>query len=70
MDDNLALVCLNAFVAVLALLTLLALMMRLLTWILAPRSPRHDAAVIAVIHTAVAQAISGAKVTRIEEMKR
>ena len=66
-DVALYIVCLNAFLAVLILLSLLALLMRLLIAVFPERLPRTDAAVVAALSTAVSTRFPGARVTRIEE---
>jgi hypothetical protein len=58
-----------AFLAVFVLLTLLALVIRLLTTIFAFRGRTDDAALLAAISAAAAAVYPGARVTRIEETK-
>lgn len=73
MDDNLLIVSLSAFGTVILLLSLLALLMRLLIWLF-PESPepeeKIDPAVVSAIATAAATALPGARVTRIKESTR
>lgn len=66
---NLAAVCLVAFLTVMVLLSVLALLIRLLTKLFdVPReeSPTVDAAMVAAIQAAVAQRFPVAAVIRIE----
>ncbi len=66
---SLLLICLNAFVAVLGLLSLLSLGMRLLITLFPERVPKTDAVVASTIQAAVASVSPGARVTRIEETR-
>ncbi|HMO50196.1 MAG TPA: hypothetical protein PKE26_04940 [Kiritimatiellia bacterium] len=68
MDEiNLLNVCLNAFVAVMALLSLLSLAIRgLIAWFPERAPDPPDAAIPAAINEAVHQWLPGARVTRIE----
>lgn len=65
------LICLNAFIAVLVLLSLLAVVMRLLTWLLPEAAGRQDdAPLVAAVQMAVARTWPGARVTRLEEINK
>jgi len=69
-EPELWLVCLNAFVAVMALLWLLAIAMRLLiTLFPVKKTINPDGAVHAAIAKAVDQVCPGATVSRIEEIR-
>ncbi len=68
-NPNLLLICLNAFIAVIGLLTILAGAIRGLIELFPERPPKTDT-VVAVAITAAVNAISpGARVTRIEELR-
>jgi len=69
-DTNLLMVCLNAFTAVMVLLSILALAMRLLTTLFPERKTASDAAVANAVKMAVQQMIPGASVVKMEEIKR
>lgn len=60
-------VCGLAFIVVFALLTLQALVMRLITTVFPERKSTPDAAVVAAISCAVASLHAGARVVEIEE---
>ena len=69
MDEvNLWVICVNAFVVVLVLLSLLALAMRLLTAVFPPPRSASGAAMAVAINTAVSTLFPGARVSRIEEI--
>lgn len=82
-EPNLLVICLNAFAAVLILLTILSGALRGLIELLPERSdtketpqftstapqPGTDAAIAVAIATAVNAIVPGARVTRIEEIK-
>ncbi len=65
-DVALYLICMNAFVAVICLLAILALMMRLLTALFPVATDKGDSALTAAIATTVAQLYPGARVSHIE----
>jgi hypothetical protein len=65
--ESLLVVCATAFIAVIVLLTVLAAAIRLVTRLFPPPRTVVDAALAAAIAGAVATAIPGARVTRIEE---
>jgi len=67
MPDNLILVCAVAFAAVFSLLTVLALMMRVLIALFPVRKSASDTAVMGAINTAVSTMLPGARVIKIEE---
>ncbi len=70
-DVNLLAACGIAFLAVMVLLSTMAGVMSLLTVLLAPRrAAGADPAIAALISTAVATHLPGARVTRIEEIKK
>ena len=68
-NPNLLLVCLNAFIAVMALLTVLAGAIRGLIELFPERSPKTDTVVAVAIASAVHAMTPGARVTRIEEIR-
>ena len=69
-EHNLLYICLNAFVAVMVLLSLLTLLLRLLITLFPERAVRQDSAITSAIQTAVSNLYPGARVTRMEEIKR
>ena len=66
---NLLLICLNAFIAVLGLLTVLAGAIRGLVELFPERPPKTDTVVAVAIAAAVNAVSPGARVTRIEELR-
>ena len=66
---NLLLICLNAFIAVLGLLTVLAGAIRGLIELFPERPPTTDTVVAVAIAAAVNAVSPGARVTRIEELR-
>lgn len=68
-DVNLLEICLNAFVAVIGLLSLLALSMRALNALLPAVKTSSDAAVAVAINAAVQAMAPGARVTHIESTR-
>lgn len=70
MDNFSVLTCLYSFLAVFVLLSILAILIRLVTALFPARQGGIDAAVISAIHTAVAVKIPGARVTHIEEIQK
>ncbi|MEX2672270.1 MAG: hypothetical protein WD294_09190 [Phycisphaeraceae bacterium] len=71
MEENLLLVCFNAFLAVVLLLSILAGVIRLLMWLLPePEPPQTDAAVVSAIASVAASTVPGGRITRIQETTR
>lgn len=68
-DINLYIICFNAFVAVLALLSILALAMRVLIVLFPAARSGSDPALVAAISGAAASVMPGARVTRMEEIQ-
>ena len=66
---NLLLVCASAFTAVFLLLTLLALVMRLIMALFPERPTGIDAAVFAAVTSTVSTVFPGTKIKDIEEIK-
>ena len=66
---NLLLICLNAFIAVLGLLTVLAGAIRGLIELFPERPPTTDTVVAVAIAAAVNAVSPNARVTRIEELR-
>ncbi|MBT8397573.1 MAG: hypothetical protein HKO65_07030 [Gemmatimonadetes bacterium] len=66
---DLLVVCLSAFVAVFALLSFLAVVMRLLITVYPERLAGIDSATIAAVTAAAAYAFPGTKITKVEEIK-
>jgi len=62
-------ICLWAAVAVFILLSVLAVVMRLILWAFPAPEPGTDAAVVAAIAAAVERAYPGTVVTSIEEVR-
>jgi hypothetical protein len=68
-EHNLLWICLNAFLAVMGLLSLLALFLRLLITLFAEKpAAKSDPAIASAIASSVNSAWPGARVTRIEEI--
>lgn len=67
---NLLLICLNAFLAVMILLSSLAGGMRILMWIFPGEKRQPDAATTAALATAVATLLPGHQLSRIESTKK
>ena len=62
-------VCLSAFIAVFLILSILAVMMRLITDFFTVKESKEDSAVIAALTTIFNQYYPGSKITKIEESK-
>ena len=62
-------ICASAFVGVFLLLTVLALVMRLIIAVFPQKEAGADAAVIAAISTVLQTVYPGAKITNVEELK-
>ncbi|HMP89637.1 MAG TPA: hypothetical protein PJ991_05525 [Kiritimatiellia bacterium] len=69
-ETNLLLVCLNAFIAVLILLSFFAGIMRLLITLFPEKKTASDNAIASAIDAAVREMLPGARVVRVEEIKR
>ncbi len=69
-EVNLLLICLNAFVGVMSLLSILTLLLRLLITLFPERAVRQDTAITSAIQTAIANLYPGARITKMEEIKR
>jgi hypothetical protein len=66
---DLLLYCITAFIAVFALLTVLAVVMKLITQVFPERLPGKDVAMIAAVASVVSALYSGAVITKVEEVK-
>ncbi len=64
---NMLLICVSAFIAVFALLTLLALAMRSLIAVFPERLAKADPALLAAVSATVSAVFPGTKITRVEE---
>jgi hypothetical protein len=62
-------VCLSALLAVFVLLTILAIIMRILIALFPEKLAKSDAALLAAVTTAAASIYPGMRVTRVEEEK-
>lgn len=62
-------ICTSAFIAVFLLLTVLALVMRIIIVVFPQKADKTDAAFIAAMATAVSSVYPGTKITNIEEIK-
>ena len=62
-------VCLSALLAVFVLLTILAIIMRILIAAFPEKLAKSDAALLAAVTTAAASIYPGMRVTRVEEEK-
>ena len=62
-------ICISAFIAVFLLLTLLALVMRLIMAVFPEKVVRADSFLLAAIASVMATVYPGTKVTKVEEIK-
>ncbi len=62
-------ICASAFVGVFLLLTILALVMRLITVLFPERESASDSAMIAAVSTVLQTVYPGTKITKVEEIK-
>ncbi len=62
-------ICASAFVGVFLLLTLLAIVMRIIIVIFPQKAKRTDAAIVAAVTVAASTAYPGTRITNIEEIK-
>ncbi|MBU8932554.1 MAG: hypothetical protein KOO62_00970 [candidate division Zixibacteria bacterium] len=63
------LICISAFTMVFALLSVLAIIMRIITAVFPQKALGIDATMVAIVTSAVSSAFPGTKVTEIEETK-
>lgn len=68
-STDLLMICISAFISVFVLLTLLAVIMRLIIVFFPQKKAISDAAVLAAVTTVMHSLYPGTKVTRIEERK-
>ena len=61
--------CITAFVAVFVLLTVLAILMKLITGVFPERLPGKDVAMVAAVASVVSALYPGAIITKVEEVK-
>ena len=66
---DLVYICASAFAAVFLLLTVLAIMMRVIIALFPPKDITSDAAVIAAIASVAASVYPGTKISKVEELK-
>jgi hypothetical protein len=66
---NLLLICVSAFAAVFVLLSVLALVMKLIIVVFPSRASQTDTAMMAAVATVVSSIYPGTKLTNIEEIK-
>jgi Co/Zn/Cd efflux system component len=66
---DLVYICASAFTAVFLLLTVLAIMMRIIIAMFPPKDTTSDSAVIAAIATVASNIYPGTKISNIEELK-
>jgi hypothetical protein len=66
---DLLMICASAFVGVFLLLSLLAIVMRLIMVVFPQRAKATDAAVLAAVAAAVSAGYPGTRITNIEEIK-
>lgn len=69
-DLNLLMLCVSSFASVFCVLIFLAVVMRLLIFFFPYKEEEADSAIYAAIHSAYATIYPGAKITKIEEVKR
>jgi len=67
---NIFTACILSFLTVFILLGFLSLLIRLVNSLFPPEEGKDDAEVVAAIHSAVAAAFPGARVSRIEEIRK
>jgi hypothetical protein len=70
MEPNVLLSCILSFLAVFILLGILALLIRIVSELFPAKTQVDDAAIVAAIQTASAFKYPGARVTRIEEIRK
>lgn len=68
-DPNLLLICLSALLAVFIILSVLALVMRLIIAIFPEKILKSDSAVFAAVASVIANFYPGTKISKIEEIK-
>jgi hypothetical protein len=68
-STDLLMICISAFIAVFVLLTVLAVLMRLIIVFFPQKKALSDAAVLAAVTTVMHSLYPGTKVTRVEEKK-
>ncbi len=68
-STDLLMICISAFVAVFVLLTVLAILMRLIIVFFPQKKNIADAAVLAAVTTVMHNLYPGTKITRVEEKK-
>ena len=66
---DLLLYCVTAFIAVFVLLTVLAVVMRLITQVFPEHVPGEDIAMIAAVASVVSTLYPGGVITKVEEVK-
>ncbi|MCP4568885.1 MAG: hypothetical protein GY841_15020 [FCB group bacterium] len=67
--NELLVICASAFLAVFVLLSVLALVMRVIIFIFPDKGHGVDVAMVAAINTAAQAIYPGTKVTKVEEIK-
>lgn len=68
-SNGLLMICISAFVAVFVILSLLAVVMRLVLLVFPEKAARVDTMMMAAIATVASSIYPGVKVTKIEELK-
>ncbi len=68
-EPSVLIVCIMAFIAVILVLSLLAVLFALLTRLFPAETEGMDAGVVAAINTAAAAAYPGSRITEIEEVR-
>ena len=68
-SQDLLLICTSAFVMVFLLLTILALVMRIITAIFPEKISKTDEIILAAMATVVSTVYPGTKITKVEEIK-
>ena len=66
---DLLLICASAFVAVFCLLTVLALVMRIIVVVFPQKEASADAAIIAALASTVSTLYPGTSITKVEEIR-
>ena len=70
MEPNVLSSCILSFLVVFILLGILAILIRFITALFPDGAGNDDAPLVAAIHTAVAVNVPGARVARIEEIRK
>lgn len=67
--SDLLTICISAFISVFVLLSILAVLMRIVIQVFPEKAVQTDIAMIAAVATVVTSVYPGSKITKIEEIK-